>query len=209
MNMPTLLLIGAGGHARACIDVIEQHGHYRIAGLVGMSNELHGNHFGYEVIGIDDDLEKLVIDHHYALIAVGQILSPDNRIRIFQRLVKLGFQLPVIVAPSACVSSHANIGIGTIVMHGAFVSAGARVGENCIINTHALLEHDVTVGNQCHVSTGAILNGNVSVGERSFVGSGSVIREGVVLGKSCFVGMGMAVTYDQPDFSRIVRSGRQ
>ena len=32
--MDDILLIGSGGHARACIDVIEQEGRFRIGGLV-------------------------------------------------------------------------------------------------------------------------------------------------------------------------------
>jgi len=47
MSKPNLILIGAGGHAHACIDVIEQHGQYHIAGLVGMPAEMHTRHFGY------------------------------------------------------------------------------------------------------------------------------------------------------------------
>jgi phage gp45-like len=35
-----LILIGAGGHSRSCIDVIEQEGKYRIAGLVGAKDEV-------------------------------------------------------------------------------------------------------------------------------------------------------------------------
>ena len=32
--MNDIILIGAGGHARACIEVIESGGQYKIAGLV-------------------------------------------------------------------------------------------------------------------------------------------------------------------------------
>jgi hypothetical protein len=59
MSKPKLILIGAGGHAHACIDVIEQHGGYQIAGLVGKPEEMHDHHLGYTVIGTDDDLPKL------------------------------------------------------------------------------------------------------------------------------------------------------
>ncbi len=209
MSKPALILIGAGGHAHACIDVVEQQGHYRIAGVVGMPEELHDKHLGYEVIATDDDLPQLTKDYPCVLIAVGQIGSPERRIRIYQQVTRLGFQLPVIIAPSAHVSTHAAIGEGTIIMHGAIVNAGARVGNNCIINTRAVIEHDATVGEACHVSTGAILNGNVAIGDGCFVGSGSLIRDGVTLGKSCFVGMGFAVTSDQADHARLVRSGKQ
>ena len=204
MSKPKIILIGAGGHAHACIDVIEQHGHYQIAGLVGMSEEMHSRHFGYSVIATDDELPQLAEYYQYGLITVGQIQTPDHRMRLYQQATELGFQLPAIVAPGALVSRYATIGLGTIVMHGAIVNAGARVGNNCIINTRALLEHDSTVQDHCHISTGAILNGDVNIGAGSFIGSGSVIKEGITLGKRCVVGMGLSVRHNQPDHACFV-----
>ena len=208
MNKPSLILIGAGGHAHACIDVIEQQGQYQIAGLIGMPEEMHARHLGYSVIGSDSDLPQLAKEYQYVLITVGQIRSPDSRIRLYQQAIQLGFQLPVIIAPSAHVSRHTTIDIGSIVMHGAIVNAGARVGDNCIINTRALVEHDATVEDHCHVSTGAILNGDVHIGAGSYVGSGSVIKEGVMLGKGCIVGMGLSVRYNQADHARFTGNDR-
>jgi sugar O-acyltransferase (sialic acid O-acetyltransferase NeuD family) len=204
MSKPKLILIGAGGHTHACIDVIEQHGGYQIAGLVGMPDEMHTKHFGYEVIATDSDLLLLVKDYPNAMITVGQIKTPDHRIRLYRRASDLGFQLPTIIAPSAYVSSYASIGAGTIVMHNAIVNAGTKVGSNCIINTRALLDHGVTVEDHSHVSTGVIINGNVHIGSGSFVGSGSVIKEGVKLGRDCVVGMGLFVRHDQVERSRFL-----
>ena len=199
-----MILIGAGGHAHACIDVIEQHGQYQIAGLVGMSEEMHSRYFGYSVIATDEDLPQLAKEYQYALISVGQIQTPNHRMRLYQQATVLGFKLPAITAPSAHFSCHAAIGAGTIVMPGAIVNAGARVGTNGIINTRALLEHDATVEDHCHISTGAILNGDVHIGAGSFVGSGSVIKEGVTIGKRCIVGMGLALRRNQADHARFV-----
>ena len=193
MSKPSLILIGAGGHARACIDVIEQHGQFKIAGLVGMPHELNSLHFGYQVIATDNELPTLIKDHQYAVIAVGQIQTPDRRIRLYNLSIELGYQLPVIIAPTSHVSSHATIGAGTIVMHNAVVNAGAQVGCNCIINTLSLIEHDAAVADHCHISTGVILNGNVRIGAGSFVGSGSVIKEGVNIEQRSVVGMGYVV----------------
>jgi sugar O-acyltransferase (sialic acid O-acetyltransferase NeuD family) len=204
MSKPSLIFIGAGGHAHACIDVIEQHGGYKIAGLIGMQNEVHHQHLGYAVIGTDNDLPELAKTYKYALITLGQIQTAEHRIRLYQQAVALGFQLPTIIAPCAYVSGHACIGAGSIVMHGAIVNAGAKVGINCIINTGALIEHDAAVADHCHISTGAILNGDVNIGYGSFVGSGSIIKEGVNLGQSCVVGMGLAVRRSQPDNTRFV-----
>ncbi|MEI7612339.1 MAG: NeuD/PglB/VioB family sugar acetyltransferase [Betaproteobacteria bacterium] len=204
MSKPRVILIGAGGHAHACIDVIEQHGQFEIAGLVGLQEEMHTWHLGYEVIAADAELQRVAKEFQYALIVIGQILTPDSRIHLYQQASTLGFKLPVIVAPSAHVSRHATIGEGSIVMHGAVVNAGARVGNNCIINTKALIEHDVIVGDHCHISTGAILNGNATVGSGSFIGSGSVIKQCVAVGCVCVVGMGLSVRHDLADQIRFM-----
>ena len=208
MNKTSLILIGAGGHAHSCIDVIEQQGQYQIVGLVGMRDETNTLHNGYAVIATDKDLPKLVKDYHYALITVGQIQTPDHRIRLFQLATELGFQLPVIIPPGSYVSPHATIGAGTIVMHGAIVNAGARVGCNCIINTRALVEHDATVADHCHISTGAIVNGDANIGTGSFIGSGSVVKEGITIGQRSVVGAGLAVRHNQPEFARFIGGGR-
>lgn len=204
MSKPNLILIGAGGHAHACIDVIEQHGQYSIAGLVGMQDEMHSRHLGYSVIATDGDLLQLAEEYQYAFISVGQIQSPANRIRLYRQATDLGFKIPNIIAPTAYISRHSSIGNGTIVMHEAVVNAGVNVGINCIINTRALLEHDARVEDHSHISTGAILNGEVKIGAGSFVGSGCIIKEGVSLGKGCVIGMGLSVRHSQADHARFV-----
>lgn len=208
MKRTDILLLGAGGHARACMDVIEQQGQYEIAGLVGMPEEVNARNLGYSVIASEDDLPELAKAYRYALVTVGQIGSAENRMRLYQLAVELGFELPTIVSPLAHVSRHATVGAGTIVMHGAIINADARLGNNCIVNTKALIEHDATVEDHCHISTGAVLNGNVRLGVGSFIGSGSTIREGVAIGRACIVGMGAAVRHDQPNGTRFVGSGK-
>ncbi len=204
MNKPQLILIGAGGHTHSCIDVIEHQGQYQIVGLIGTPDEIDKCHFGYSVFKSDDSLPLLAKKYQYALITVGQIRSPDSRINLFERIVELGFKLPIVIAPSAHVSRHATIGEGTIVMHGAIVNAGAEIGRNCIINTRAVVEHDASVSDHCHISTGAIVNGEASICTGTFIGSESVIKEGVTIGQRSVVGMGLAVRHSQPDYTIFV-----
>jgi len=182
-----IILIGAGGHAHACIDVIEQCKKYSIAGLI-VKKKLTSNVFGYTVLGTDKKLKKISKKIKHALISLGQIKSSKIRINLYKKVTEAGFELPIITSPHAYVSPRAKIGKGTIIMHGAVVNANAIIGKNCIINTHCIIEHDVIVEDHCHVSTGAILNGKVSLGIGSFVGSGSVVKEGVKIGNNCVIG---------------------
>jgi len=199
VSIPGILLIGAGGHALSCIDVIEAGRRYRIEGLLGLPEEKGGERLGYPVVGSDEDLHVLARPGRNALVCIGQIKSPEGRMRLFARLLELGFCLPAIVSPKAWVSPHADLGAGSIVMHGAIVNAGAKVGNNCIINTRAVIEHGARIGDHCHISTGALVNGDVAVGEGSFVGSCSSLKEGVLLGRRCLVGMGVTVFSDLAD----------
>lgn len=198
MSKPLLLIVGAGGHARAAIDVIEQEDHYRIAGLVGLPQEVGSLVLSYPVLGCDADLPKLSATIDAALVGLGQIKQPAPRQRLFELLIQLGWNLPSIVSPRATVSRHAKLGAGTLVMHGAVINAGAEVGVNCIVNSLSLIEHDARVGNHCHISTGALLNGGVVVGDGGFVGSGAVIREGVLIGEHSFIGLGQRILTDCP-----------
>ena len=194
-----LLLVGPGGHAVACIDVVEQTRRYEIAGFVGMLAEVGRDVLGYPVIAADEALPRLLRDAPSALVTIGQIKTPEPRIRVFDALKAAGATLPVIVSPLAYVSKHAHIGEGTIVMHGAVVNAGARVGRNCIINTMALVEHEAEIGDHCHVSTTAAVNSTVRIGAGTFIGSGAKVRQFARIGERCVIGMGQAVVADCPD----------
>lgn len=196
MSGNRLLLVGAGGHARACIDVIEEEGSYTIGGLIGLPKEVGGSVLGYPVIGHDADLASLLTQFPNALIVVGQIKSPDMRMRLFDAVHGSGCSLPAIVSPFAHVSRHAMLGAGTIVMHGAIVNAGARVGRNCIVNSLALVEHDAVVEDHCHISTSAAVNSGVRVASGTFVGSNASVRQSVNIGERCVIGMGQSVLAD-------------
>jgi sugar O-acyltransferase (sialic acid O-acetyltransferase NeuD family) len=196
MKKADLVLIGAGGHSGSCIDVIEQEGRFRIAGLVDIEHKVGSSHFGYEVLSTDEGLEELGKSFQYALVTLGQILSYKTRSHLYRQAMKVGFELVTVIAPSAYVSPRATIGAGTIVMHGAIINAGAVVGNNCIINSRALLEHNSCVSDHCHISTGAVLNGDSSIGTGSFIGSGTIVKEGVSVGSASLVGMGLALRHN-------------
>ena len=100
-----LILVGGGGHCKSCIDVIEQKEKYRIAGIVDLSEKLHQKILGYEIIATDNDLPRLVNEYENFLITLGQIKSPEKRIRIFQALKVSGDRAFVDAGPGLCTLS--------------------------------------------------------------------------------------------------------
>jgi sugar O-acyltransferase (sialic acid O-acetyltransferase NeuD family) len=189
-----ILIIGAGGHAKSCIDLIEESGNFNIKGIIGKTNEIGSSVLGYKVIGDDNQLGDFRSICDYALIAVGQIRYASKRIELYSLAQHFGFSMPKVVSNFAHVSRNSTISDGTIVMPGVRIGPGVTIGENCILNTNCIIEHDSSVGSHSHISTGATVNGSVSIAERSFVGSGAIIRENLYLGANSFIKMGEIVT---------------
>ena len=200
-----LLLLGGGGHCRSCIDTIEAQNVYEIFGIVQPKNDGVNEVLDYPVVGCDADLPALLSETSAAIITVGQIKTPDIRIRLFNLLKSYKAELPVVKSPFSYCSRRAVVGEGTVLLHGSLVNSNAEIGANCIINSMALVEHDVKIANHCHIATGARVNGGVSIGQGSFLGSGCVIREGVRIGERTVIAAGEIVLQDIPAGS-VVRS---
>lgn len=193
-----ILLLGAGGHAKSCIDVIENHvdNNFLIMGLIDKikNNKIINNK--YKVIGDDRDLKSIKKKISYAFVALGHIKKIKLREKIFKNLKSLGYKLPKIISKNAIISKKSRIGRGTIVMHGVTINSNVSIGDNCIINTRSVIEHDVIIGDNCHIAPGAILNGGVKVGDSCFVGSGSVIKENINVSKNSIIGANIFLRRD-------------
>lgn len=187
MAVPALILVGAGGHCRSCIDVVTLEGRYVIAGIVGRSEERGTQVLGHAVSHVDEDLPGLVAQGHVFLITIGQIGVPGRRRELFERLRSLGAVFATVISPRSYVSEYARVGEGTIVMHHALVNTSASVGANCIINSKSLVEHDAVIGDHVHVATTAVVNGGAVVGADAFIGSGAVLKEYVTLPAGSFI----------------------
>lgn len=190
--MHKIIIIGGGGHFRSCLEIIEEN-KFLINGVIDKEKKKILN---YKIYSEDNYLEKLRKNNHYAFITIGQIKSYSKRKKIFEKLLKLKYKIPVIKSKNSIISKNSKIGAGTIIMRQSQIGYNSKIGKNCILNDKSLIEHDCTLGDNVHISTGAILNGNVSIGSGSFIGSGSIIKNNVKIGRDVVVGAGQYVSKD-------------
>ncbi len=191
MKKKPLILIGAGGHAKSCIDVIENDKKYYIFGVI--DNTKKREFMGYKILGNDTKLKNYIKKIKNVIIGVGQIKDYKKRLSLFKKCKNLGFKLPVIISNKSYVSKRSTIDEGTFIFRNVVINSSVKIGKNCIINSSALIEHDVEIGNNCHISTGCILNGSVKVGQNSFIGSKSVISNDVKIKPNSFIKLGSKV----------------
>jgi hypothetical protein len=100
-----ILLIGAGGHARSCIDVVEAAG-FTIVGLVGRTDEVGTSVLGYPVLGSDAELPALRACAEQALVVIGQLDDVSPRLAAAAAVRAAGFAFATVVSPCAHVSRH-------------------------------------------------------------------------------------------------------
>lgn len=197
--MEPILVLGHGGHAASLVDILERENKYKIAGYV-INNQMTSCSIEYPIVGTDDDLLNLYQSGiKNAIIGVGYIGKSDLREKLYERLKRIGFCLPIIRDPSAIVSEHVEIGEGTAIGKGAIINTGAKIGKMCIINTGTIIEHDCIVEDFSHISVGSVLCGGVRIGEASFVGANATVIQETKIGNHCIIGAGVAVRKNVED----------
>ena len=192
MKKKPIILVGSGGHAKACIDVIENEAKFYIYGII--DNKKKGRLLGYPIIGKDKDLKKYFKKVKHLLIGVGQIRDSKIRPKLYKFGKSLGYKFPKIISKRSHISKNSEIQEGTIVFHDVVINSAAKIGKNCIINNKCLIEHDASIGNHCHISTGAIVNGSSKIGDNSFIGSGTLISNSKLLPPNSFIKIGSIIT---------------
>ena len=206
---PYLLIFGAGGHAKAIMDMVTQIGKYTIAGILDDDKLLTGKQvLGIMVLGTRALFPSLIEKGvKLATNGVGGILDIHVRIKVFEALEEAGFSFPALVHPRATVEPSARVEDGAQVFANAYVGSEAVLEPRCMVNTNAVVSHDCVIGMYSHIAPGALLAGHVHVGARTLVGMGVTTTIGVKIGSGVRIGNGAIILADVPD-RMVIQAGR-
>lgn len=190
-----VVLIGAGGHARAIVDSLPS----EVVALGYVAPEKASGPVLENLtwINTDDDYLASYWAGVYPLVLAAGV-GADGSLALRRKLAEKysDFDFATIVSWSAIVSVDASLGEGTVVMNSAAVNAGAVLGRHCVVNTGAIVEHDCQLGDNVFVAPGAVLCGGVNVGDNVFVGANATVRPGVSICSGAVIGMAAAVVSD-------------
>jgi UDP-N-acetylbacillosamine N-acetyltransferase len=184
--MSSVVVIGAGGHARSLITLLENcgqsiYGIYDDTFLADKEESVNG----YKLLGsVNDFRENTPI-----VLGIG-----DNRlrskmsVRFHDMLLKKN-----LIHPLSAVEKRVSMGMFNQIYALAYVNSSVIIGDNNIINTASVLEHEVKIGNHNHISVNAVICGRSSVGSYCFIGAGATVIDKVSICDNVTIGAGSVV----------------
>lgn len=191
-----LVIIGAGGHGRAVLDVAASSNRKVLAFI---DEALAGQHMlGVPIIAHADDM-GLPSDVAF-FVAIG-----DNSLR--QKIVKkTQSEMPnvkqaTLIHKTAYVSPYASLSPGCVVMGQVFIGPNCRIDEGCILNTASQIDHDGTMLEYASLGPKACLGGTVKLGKRSIVAISATVKHGLEIGDDSLLGAHSYLHQSMPDHS--------
>jgi sugar O-acyltransferase (sialic acid O-acetyltransferase NeuD family) len=195
-----IIIIGASGHAKVIIDIIEKRNEYRIIGLVDSYKSIRGMVMGYPILGNKEIIPDLIKNKS---IIGGVIAIGDNWMRstikdlIFESAPSFQF-LPAI-HPKATLYNGFEIEDGVVITAGAIVNSEAKVGKFCIINTNASLGHESVMQDFSSLSPNVTIGGNCTIGNYSAICIGAVLIQNIKIGNHSVIGASSLIVKDIAD----------
>ena len=194
--MDSIVLYGAGGHAKSVIGVLEAEAVWELAGLLDDDAPSKAV-LGYRVIGGRDSLRDVLESGiNKAHVAIGE---NSARWRLANALIELGFKIVQIIHPSAEIMKNAEIGPGAFVHAYVVIGADCRIGDQALISAQTVIGHDSVVGNAVHFAPGVRLGGKVRVGDFTSFGMGTVVLPSIAVGRNVVVGANSVINRDLED----------
>jgi UDP-perosamine 4-acetyltransferase len=184
-----VIVIGGGGHARVCMDVLHQQ-NIKCLGYT----DLKPNSQSQECyLGLDEIVFKFSPDEVQLINGIGKIGHDSGRKEIFKRFKECGYKFADLIHPSTIISTNVKLGEGIQIMAGCVIQTGVHIGNNTIVNSRVVLEHDCRVGDHTHISPGVIVCGGCFVGEHVHIGAGATIIQGIEVENDSLIGAGATV----------------
>lgn len=195
--MTRILLVGGGGHCKSVLDSVIGTEQYSEIVIIDKKENVGSDVLGKLIVATDKDLMNYFkMGYKKAFVTVGSIGVVESRIKLFNTLEKIGYEIPNIIDKTASVSKFSSLDKGIYIGKNTVVNASSTIKRGAIINTNSIIEHDCIIEEFTHIAPGTVICGQVKIGENSHIGAGSVIKQGTNIGENVLIGMGSVVLND-------------
>lgn len=189
-----VIIIGDGGHAVSCIDIIENSNNLKIIGIITKSKTPKKKFLKkYKILGSEKELIKFKKLTRYLVLGISFFNDLKKRQKFISKFTKNGFKFVSMISKNSKISNNAKIDEGVQIFNNVIVGGNSYIGKNAVLNNGSIVEHDVFINDNAHISTGVIINGGCQIDRNTFIGSGSILRQNIRIGKNKFIKMSSVI----------------
>lgn len=192
-----IIIIGAGGHSKVIVDIIQNEQKYEIAGFIDNNLPMGYKVLDYKVLGKEEEINTLINKHEIfgGIIAIGDNFKRSNVEKKIKQL-RNEFKFINCIHPNSNIAFNVVMGEGNVVMAGATINTSSEIGNHCIFNTNCSIDHDNKIANFASIAPNAVTGGNVEVGKFSAIGIGATVKHNISIGYNCIIGANSLVNKD-------------
>ena len=193
------MIVGAGGHGREVLDIIEAIGGFEVLGFVddGAPDVSLLTDRGHELLGGTDALTPRATCSSCSASGIpgSEPTSSSGSRRPRRRRLSTRW---------ASVGSSCRIGAGLRHRRGARLTTNITVGRHCYVGPNATIGHDAVLEDFATSVPGRRRERFGPLGRAATVGAAASVKQGMSVGARAVVGMGAAATHDVPDGATVV-----
>ena len=193
-----IVLLGAGGHAREVLDIVEACGNAgEDIGVLGYIVEPQYGSPGMivndkPVLG-DFDWFAENTENVYAICAVG---DPVLRRHLVKKAQNWGARFHSIIHPNAILAQRVTIGQGVVIAAGCVLTNQIRLGDHVHLNPGCTIGHDTVLDDYVTLTQGVNIAGKVKISAGCFIGIGANIIDRINVGEWSIIGAGSTIVRD-------------
>lgn len=167
-----LIIVGAGGHGRCCLDIARE----KYDEIIFLDDGLAAQTVNdCKVVGKISDMKTLFPEYLDIFIAVG---NNTFRKQLFNQAKEIGYNIITLISNEATVSKYASIKQGSVIFPHAVIEPNAMIGNNCIICANATINHDAIIHDDCLIYSNTVIRPNVIIHELTRIGSNCTVTFG-------------------------------
>lgn len=189
-----LIIIGAGGGAKMCIDTLSESTEFKVIGLLDDNVNLGKVILGVPVVGKVKSVYKLLALNIFSfVIAFGILEKRKVRFDLYQTLKKMGCKFPNVIHSKSIIEKSVELGEGNVILAGSNIGSCVKIGNLNYINNNTLISHDCTLNDNIHVAPGAVLASSINIDSHVLIGMNTTIYYGLTIGESSTILNGLII----------------
>ena len=147
MGLSKLVIFGSSGNAKVVVDIIESNPNLQLIGFIDKYCPEGKKVLGYQVIGDEISLPKLMARYGFnkGVVGIGDNYTRSEIVAVVEKAAP-DFQFINCVHESARISKYSSLGVGNVIMPGVTINASSEISNHCVLNTNSSLDHDCKMG---------------------------------------------------------------